>query len=364
MHQFLQIAAGVVRVGLGVVEAVVRVGGFRQVGNVRERAVVVTSGADQSVQRVVAEITVTVDQLVGEIDRLEGVVFDAGNVADGVVEVFEVLQHCAGVFATGLSVQTTIGRVVGPATEDKITGLLLDDLVGSVVLRIKQHGPPLALVLDQQLYLPKVPGQAITRFLTMAAGIGLLQHGAHRAEHTTAGEALAIVKGTDFGQRLTGEGEAVGAQGTRVVVLLQQLSASIEPGIGAGIGVGKHIDIGHAVFFDGDYAQLLIESRAPMTVALVPALHRFAGQARQDQAPAGVNAVRFQRLAVQAVHRGQARHRQAWIPLCRQLPARVVLLTVDQWRGCVLRHSAQINHLTSRQTAAIVHRKRRRAPIQ
>ncbi|MNF37086.1 hypothetical protein D3C84_179970 [compost metagenome] len=232
-----------------------------------------------------------IDQLIGEVTWLKGVVFDAGDIADGIVEIFEVLQHCAGVFATGLSVQTTVCRVVRPATEDKITGLLLDDLVGGVVLRIKQHGLPLALAADQQLYLPKVPGQAVARSSPMAAGVGLLEQRAERAEHMVSGERLAVVERAGFAQRLAGQGITVREQRTGTVFLFQQLAAAVVSGFGRGIGVNENIDIGLAIFLDRDHPQLLIEDRLPLATALIPAPQRLTRQPRQDQAPAGVDAV-------------------------------------------------------------------------
>ncbi len=300
-----------------------------------------------------------IDQLIGEVTWLKGVVFDAGNVADGVVEIFEVLQHCSGVFATGLSVQTTVCRVVRPATEDKITGLLLDDLVGGVVLRIKQHGLPLALAADQQLYLPKVPGQAVARSSPMAAGVGLLEQRAERAEHMVSGERLAVVERAGFAQRLAGQGKAVREQRTGTVFLFQQLAAAVVPGLGRGVGVSKNVDIGLTIFLDRDHPQLLIEARAPMVVALIPALQWLTGQTRQGQAPTGVDAVGFQYRAVQAVNRGQAGCRQARIPLLDQTAGVVMLLTGYQRYGVVGRHTAQVPDLPHWQTTRIAYRQRR-----
>jgi hypothetical protein len=129
----------------------------------------------------------------------------------------------------------------------------------------------------------------------MTAGVGLLQHGAERAEHTTAGERLGHRQRNGF--RLSGwpvRAKLSVRSDARTIVLFQQLAAPVVPRVGRCIGVGKHIDIGFTIFLDRDYTQLLIEARAPMAVALVPALQRFAGQPRQIQAPAGVDAVGLQ----------------------------------------------------------------------
>ncbi|WP_242487347.1 hypothetical protein [Pseudomonas sp. TH15] len=149
MDQFSQVASRIVGVDLGVVEAVFRIDRLRQPGNVRERAVVVTTGADQPVQRVVAEIAVAVDELVGKPARCKGVVVDSGNVADRVVKVFEILQGL-GVFAAGLVAQATIGRIVSPAAAHPIARQLFDDLPGGVVLRVEQYCFLLCLAFDQQ----------------------------------------------------------------------------------------------------------------------------------------------------------------------------------------------------------------------
>ncbi|WP_253277639.1 hypothetical protein [Pseudomonas fluorescens] len=95
-----------------------------------------------------------------------------------------------------------------------------------------------------------------------------------------------------------------------------------------------------------------------MAAALVPAAQRLTGQPGQGQAPAGVDAVGFHGRSVQPVNRGQARRRQARIPLFDQPPGAVVLLPGYQGFGSVGRHTAQVPDLTHCQATRIAHDQR------
>ncbi|WP_429429334.1 hypothetical protein [Pseudomonas frederiksbergensis] len=92
--------------------------------------------------------------------------------------------------------------------------------------------------------------------------------------------------------------------------------------------------------------------------ALIPTLQHFARQPRQAQAPAGIDAVDFQRLASQVVDCGQISPgrgaEQARIPLRDQSPRRVMVLSGDE---CLCRTdsiAAQVGDLPDRQIARVV----------
>ncbi len=95
-----------------------------------------------------------------------------------------------------------------------------------------------------------------------------------------------------------------------------------------------------------------------MAAALIPAAQRLTGQSGQGQAPAGVDAIGFHGRSVQAVNRGQARCRQARIPLFDQTSGAVVLLPGYQGFGSVVGHTAQVPDLPHWQATRIAHGQR------
>ncbi len=304
MTQLGQIAAIVVAIRLDVIEAVSLVGRSRQAGNVRGQGVVMTGRADQAIQGVVAEFTVAVDPLIGEPGWLEDVVFDADDIADAIVEILQILQSGVSGFLTGARMQASIGRVIRPLTQDTVTGQLRDDLIVGVVLRIQQDLRDFRL--DLQLHLPELPGKTIARCSAMAAGIGLLQHRAQRAEHLMAGESLCVLESSGFLHRLAGEGIAGYRQNTRRIGLLDQPSAQVVVGGVGATGVEEGFDLFLFLLIlsgdlESDDTQLVVKGRSPDMAALVPTLPRLTGQSRQYQTPAGIDAVDFQHGAVERV---------------------------------------------------------------
>lgn len=119
-------------------------------------------------------------------------------------------------------------------------------------------------------------------------------------------------------------------------------------GVSRSVGIDEYIDIGLVVFGERQHPQLFIECRAPMVTAFAPALQWFGGKPRQGQAPAGVDAVCSQRLAVEAVNRGQARHRQARIPLLYQAPGSVVLAASGLALSVITGRIAQVRDVADR----------------
>ena len=77
MNQPDQVAAGIVGVGLQIIAPVGRVARLWPSRIIGGRCIVVTAGTVQVVERVVAELAMTVDALVGEMAGREGMVVDA-----------------------------------------------------------------------------------------------------------------------------------------------------------------------------------------------------------------------------------------------------------------------------------------------
>ena len=96
------------------------------------------------------------------------------------------------------------------------------------------------------------------------------------------------------------------------------------------IGIAEGFDIRLSVFIKGHNAQLIIVASVPMMTARVPALQFFAGQPRQDQAPACVDTVDPDGLAREAKDVAKIWSGQPRIPLLDQLPGSVMDVSGDE----------------------------------
>ncbi|MNY11514.1 hypothetical protein D3C86_1445460 [compost metagenome] len=136
-------------------------------------------------------------------------------------------------------------------------------------------------------------------------------------------------------------------------------------GFGATIAQALHHtrSFPRVLFRDGDRSLLCVELGVTLTAPCIPERTSRPRLVQQTQLPPGIDAVRRQRLTVQAVDRGQVRLRrrapQTRVPGLDQAPRRVETLPGNARINLRAVGMAAITHATNRQGTRVDDRQRR-----